>query len=73
MDKKSPEYIVVPFRPTLKKGDTYAEIAIQAHEVLSDYVAKGWEYVGIEKIEATIKKVIGNEEQTFVQVMIFKR
>jgi len=70
---KVPEYIVVPFRPTLKKNSKYAEIAIQVHEIITNYVSQGWEYVGIEKIEATIELGLSVEEPTGIQVMIFKR
>jgi len=68
-----PEYLVVPFRPILDKNSRYGDIAIQVHELLSEYVAKGWVYVGIEKIEATIKHSISMEEPTGIQVMIFKK
>lgn len=70
---KIPEYVVVPFRPTLKKTSTYAEIAIQVHALMTDYVSQGWEYVGIEKIEATIDMGLSVEEPTGIQVMIFKK
>jgi len=69
---KKPEYLVIPFRPTLKKGGKYGEIADQVHELISIYVTKGWEYVAIEKIEATIENPLG-PKPTFVQVMIFKK
>ncbi len=73
MSNTIPEYRVVPFRPILTKDSTYGDIAVQVHEIISQYVAQGWEYLSIEKVEATIQNKITGDEQTNVQVMIFKK
>jgi len=68
------EYIVVPFKPVVKPNDKYAVIADQVHELMNLYLSKGWEYVGIEKIDAEIKgTVFDGISQTAIQVMIFRK
>ncbi len=71
MDDK--EYIVVPFRPTIKRSAKYGEIALQVHEILNHYVAMGWSYIGIEKIDAQFEKSMQGEAGVSVQVMIFSK
>ncbi len=73
----TPEYIVVPFKPVLEKDDKYYDIANQVHQLLSQYVSQGWNYVGIEKVEAGVKggRLTGDTvvQNTSIQVMIFKK
>lgn len=73
MSNRIPEYVVVPFRPQLKASSKYGEIAVQVHSLISKYVSEGWEYVSIEKIEATINHKIAADEKAEIQVMIFKK
>lgn len=65
------EYLVVPFRPKVKRKETYGDIANQIHEVISSYCGKGWEFYRIDKVEADISGI--GTESLMVQVMIFRK
>lgn len=65
------EYLVVPFRPKVRKNATYGDIANQIHDLISAYSGKGWEFSRIDKVEADVEG-IGAEPVT-VQVMIFRK
>lgn len=70
------EYMVIPYKPTVKAEGTFGDIANQFHDLISLHAANGWEYISMNKVDAELQtRKISFDANSVVSInlVVFKR